>query len=403
MPTFSIIMPNYNYGNFITESIDSILKQSYKNWELIIIDNGSNDDSIKIIKEYTAQNRNIHLYQHENSENRGLVASLKLGLSKAKGEYLAFLESDDLWDSNYLEEKYKVFKKYPNVNFIFNDILEFGDKNRINTLSNHLNSCRNFCENTKWPTDISHRIASLNIVITFSAVCFKKENFEKCDFTMPIDPHIDWWFIPQITTQGESFYINKKLTKYRIHMKSYSNSTQKKYPRAQSKVFLEKLFRVLRKQNKIKYQKTMIKSLIEKMFYQKINILSLNKTDFIKSLKSKKIYLYGAGIFAEEIIAHYDISALNISGFIDASTTKAGKTLGGYKIFHKDEIPELKPDVIILCVANPDLIYYNLLGWLLEKNTVSIIVSDFFDEFQYKNILEKENISLEQTLSEILL
>lgn len=96
----SIIMPAYNASNYIQESIDSVIAQTYLNWELLIVDDGSTDATSEIIKRNILKDNRIKLFFQENS-NQAIARNL--GISKSKGELLAFLDSDDVWLSNKLK------------------------------------------------------------------------------------------------------------------------------------------------------------------------------------------------------------------------------------------------------------------------------------------------------------
>lgn len=91
----SIIMPSYGSEKFISKSIDSVLLQTYDNWELIIIDDCSPDESNKIIKEYLSKDSRIKFVKLE--KNSGAAVARNKGIEIAKGRFIAFLDSDDLW------------------------------------------------------------------------------------------------------------------------------------------------------------------------------------------------------------------------------------------------------------------------------------------------------------------
>ena len=109
MPYFSIITASYNYANYIVETMDSVLAQTYQDWELIVVDDGSKDNSVEVIKSYCQKDSRIKLFQHEFGINKGLIATIKLGIEKASSDWIAFVESDDFITPDYLE------KKLPNV------------------------------------------------------------------------------------------------------------------------------------------------------------------------------------------------------------------------------------------------------------------------------------------------
>ncbi|WP_407926414.1 glycosyltransferase family 2 protein [Aquibacillus kalidii] len=101
----TIITPSYNSARFIGETIKSVLNQSYSNWEMIIVDDCSSDDTVKIVEKYSKKDGRIHLIKLEN--NSGAAVARNTAISKAKGRYIAFLDSDDIWKPNKLSEQIK--------------------------------------------------------------------------------------------------------------------------------------------------------------------------------------------------------------------------------------------------------------------------------------------------------
>ena len=104
-PLISIITPTYNSEKFIKKTIDSILTQSYSNWELILVDDASNDSTVRIINDTIKKSTNCKLIQ--NSINQGAGVSRNLGIQEAKGDFIAFLDADDIWKPNKLETQIK--------------------------------------------------------------------------------------------------------------------------------------------------------------------------------------------------------------------------------------------------------------------------------------------------------
>ena len=103
----SIIMPSYNTEAYIAETIESVLAQSYKNWELIIVDDCSRDNTDEVVRSYLSDYR-IHYLKNE--ENKGAAFSRNLALREAKGKWIAFLDSDDLWMPKKLEKQISFMK-----------------------------------------------------------------------------------------------------------------------------------------------------------------------------------------------------------------------------------------------------------------------------------------------------
>ncbi|MBE7442729.1 MAG: glycosyltransferase [Flavobacteriales bacterium] len=124
----SIIIPCYNAEKFIAETIESVLNQTYSNWELIIIDDGSKDNSSKIITSFLTDSRIKYYYQ----ENKGVSTARNNGISKVNGVYIAFLDADDVWTPTNLEEK---------INELQSDTIDyvFSNKEHINEDSSSMN------------------------------------------------------------------------------------------------------------------------------------------------------------------------------------------------------------------------------------------------------------------------
>ena len=109
----SIIMPAYNSAKFIKESIDSVLQQTYRNWELVIFDDLSTDNTMEILKEYSIKDERIRVFQ--NDKNSGAAISRNNAIKEAKGRFIAFLDSDDIWikDKLTVQIKFMEDNNYP--------------------------------------------------------------------------------------------------------------------------------------------------------------------------------------------------------------------------------------------------------------------------------------------------
>lgn len=117
----SIIIPVYNGENFIRDSIESLLNQTYKNIEIIVVDDGSTDKTAEIVKTFEVVR---YIYQ----VNKGPSASRNLGMSLAKGKYIAFLDADDLYEPEKLQKQVEILEKNDNVDIIYTD-MKLVDKN----------------------------------------------------------------------------------------------------------------------------------------------------------------------------------------------------------------------------------------------------------------------------------
>lgn len=221
----SIITTSYNYNEYISETIKSVLAQTYSDWELIIVDDASTDNSVETIKTFCDDKR-IKLICHD--KNKGLAKAIQTGLKYAKGEWVAFLESDDMLEPESLQKRLEVAEKYPNVGLIFNDVEEFGDNNSVLAIKNNLENIREKLASLSFPQNIFDKINVDNLLLTFSAVMIKQDAIQECSLKTPIDALLDWWIFLHIAFENDAFYINEKLTKWRQHKDSYLHKRNRK-------------------------------------------------------------------------------------------------------------------------------------------------------------------------------
>jgi teichuronic acid biosynthesis glycosyltransferase TuaG len=115
-PLVSIITPSFNSDKFIAETIQSVQKQSYLNWEMIIVDDCSTDNTVSIIEQFVINDNRIRFFQLE--KNSGAGVAREMALSKATGDYISFLDADDLWKPLKLEKQLQ-FLKDNKIHFTF--------------------------------------------------------------------------------------------------------------------------------------------------------------------------------------------------------------------------------------------------------------------------------------------
>jgi glycosyltransferase involved in cell wall biosynthesis len=125
-PLISIIMPTFNRAHTIKKSIDSVVLQSYKNWELIIIDDGSTDETEKLVSNYNEK----RIFYYKQSLNQGAPVARKNGIQCSNGAFIAFLDSDDLYHKNKLEKQFYLYLKL-NSPVILCDFFEVRGNNKI--------------------------------------------------------------------------------------------------------------------------------------------------------------------------------------------------------------------------------------------------------------------------------
>ena len=122
MPKVSIIMPVYNAEKYVSEAIESVRNQSYENWELIIVDDGSTDRSPEIIDAYSRKDPRIK-FLHQKKQ--GVSMARNFALCQTHGEYVTFIDSDDVYHPDRLYRMVQIFEKYPNCDIVFSRHTEF--------------------------------------------------------------------------------------------------------------------------------------------------------------------------------------------------------------------------------------------------------------------------------------
>ncbi len=237
-PLISIIVINCQCEESLSAMLDSILKQTYTNYEIIIVDDDSTDKSIEIINQYLSEHQNICFYAHPNCESRGLPATVKLGVDNAKGEFIAFCESDDKWHSQYLEKKVDMVNTYQNVKIISNNIELFGDENAMEMCKPVIENINAFLSEGGNRIELQYN-KEMNFIPTFSAVMIRRDILQKLDFDTPIPAWINVWLYRQILKNTILYYIKEKLTYSGLH-NSYNDINMCKVYSEDVDIFLYK-------------------------------------------------------------------------------------------------------------------------------------------------------------------
>lgn len=211
----SIIVPVYNAENYILKTIEMVEKQTYTDWELLLIDDASKDLSADKIREFLKHHSSEKIHLIESKKNQGAAKSRNLGLEKAKGRYIAFLDADDVWKEEKLEKQMEFMQK-ENAGFVFS-AYEFGNENAVGT-----------GKIVHVPRTLSYQKALSRTVIFTSTVLIDTKKIEKKYIYMPDVPSEDsatWW---QILREGHiAFGMDEVLAVYRRPPKSLSSNKWK--------------------------------------------------------------------------------------------------------------------------------------------------------------------------------
>lgn len=209
----SIIMSVYNAELYLKESIESILNQTYKNIEFIIINDGSSDKSLEIIKSYK-DNRIILL---DNIQNRGLIYSLNIGIDKATGEYIARMDADDISLFNRIEEQVKFMQNNPKIDISGSNAICFGDK--IKPYKRIM---------PKKSQDIKSSLLTLTPFI-HPSIIVKSKIMKENKYDLKYNGLEDFELWVRILKKYKGWNLQKVLLKYRILDTSITRVEEKKY------------------------------------------------------------------------------------------------------------------------------------------------------------------------------
>jgi len=235
----SIIMPTFNNSNFINESIESVVNQNYIFWELIIVDDGSTDNTKNIVKDFLTDKRIKYYFQ----ENNGPATARNFGISKASGKYLAFLDSDDIWIQNKLELQLNHLKKNPICCLIHTN---------YSTFESNIQNSKPFRQTpwfSKW--DENERLLMFDTIGTLTVLTKTQLIKNLGGFKKDLYGTEDWDLWIRVSKEGKISKLHDDTAYYRIHPEGISQSFDKHLIEL-DKVYNQHVFQSKIK-NKIKY------------------------------------------------------------------------------------------------------------------------------------------------------
>lgn len=211
MNTVSIIVPVYGAADFIKETIEMVRKQTYTDWELVLVEDCSKDNTAEVLRNLEKEFQDDRIKVIYKEKNEGAAKARNTGLDMVNSRYIAFLDADDVWFSDKLEKE-MAFMKAHEAGFVFT-AYEFGDENAKGT-----------GKLVKVPQTLNYNQALSRTIIFTSTVLFDTEKIEKNYLYMPNVPSEDsatWW---RILRDGHLAYgLNEVTTIYRRPKKSLSS------------------------------------------------------------------------------------------------------------------------------------------------------------------------------------
>ena len=232
-PTLSVIMGNYNHAQYIGEALESILAQSFRPQEVVVIDDGSTDNSIQVIEAFTKRDSIVHLLRNER--NMGVVPTVNRGLEHATGDYIYSAAADDRILPGLFEISMKLLAKYPQAGLCCSDPAYFDERtSAISEIQLFLSDKPTYFTPTEWFELIRRKRAW---VAGHTSVVKRAALLEAGGMLPELRWHCDWFALLVISFRYGVCYIPESLAVMRISPSSYSASGGRQWA-AQKRVLI---------------------------------------------------------------------------------------------------------------------------------------------------------------------
>lgn len=212
--TVSVLIPTFNYANYLDEAISSALNQTYKDFELIIVDDKSSDNTDEIVSKYLHDKRVSYF---KNAKNLGLVRNFNKCLEYAKGKYIKYLLADDKFHPQLLEKFVDVMDKNPGVSLVTSHNRVFGHKDSLRKLP--------FEGRQDGREMISETIRDGNFIGEPTVVMFRKAGLEVGEFSDKYTCLVDLNMWHRLLMIGDCYIVPEALSYFRSHSKQASSKT----------------------------------------------------------------------------------------------------------------------------------------------------------------------------------
>ena len=414
MPAISIIIPVYNTKTYLKQCLDSVINQTFKDIEIICIDDGSTDGSLDILQKYAEKdNRFVILTQ----EHKGAGEARNKGMNIAKAKYIQFLDSDDWFELDMLGNMYINAEKYSTdiivcssrkVNDSGNIIEKDNPNNPINLTITPINKV--FCAR-EFKQDIFTLLTPILWNKLYLTDFLRSNNIKFSKLKIYEDvPFVH----SSVICADKIFVLNKEFVNYRynregslanlrstktidvvtscielkqfLEQKNLFNEFENAYNLALKNHILSEIS--FCNEEQYKNFMTELKELIPNDWHK---LQSSIRYDYItldylyKIIGNKRVMLWGASLFIKHILEKEEKPFKNILGIIDKNSGSWGKMCGNYKIYPPEILNDLKPDGIILTVlSNNENIYKNLKQEIKYKYPKIELMNNIF----YSNVVK---------------
>tara|TARA_R110002050_G_scaffold300276_1_gene468468 strand:+ start:41121 stop:42059 length:939 start_codon:yes stop_codon:yes gene_type:complete len=218
-PFFSVVIPLYNKEDYIEDTLKSVLNQTFQDFEIIIVNDGSTDRSLETVKSFS--DKKIIIL---NQENRGLSASRNIGIKTSKSKFIAFLDADDLWMENFLETIYWLINKHSDYYIFATNVKFLTPQKKPDLIVTKLD--------TNYKSIITNYFKPPNCVLNFSSFVTNKTVFEKVGyFNETINYGEEDDFYIRCFNTYHLIYYNDFKAYYRIGLKDQLTTPNKNFKR----------------------------------------------------------------------------------------------------------------------------------------------------------------------------
>lgn len=233
-PKISVIIPTYNCSKYITDAIQSVLNQTYNNYEIIIIDDGSTDNTKEILAPYISKN----LIKYIQQSHLGQAAARNRGLNESTGDYIAFLDADDMWKKAKLEKQIELIQK-SKVDVCYTD---------SKPIDTETGSVISYIMASKIARQLPRGNVLKHLIffnpIALPSVLVKRECFEKVGtFDESIQMGDDWDMLLRLSTRYKFDFVNEKLCIFRRNRPNSISSNKEKRITEQERI-IKKFFQL---------------------------------------------------------------------------------------------------------------------------------------------------------------
>ena len=312
MVTVSIILPVYNAAPSIKAAINSCLAQTFSDFELIIIDDGSTDDTLSILKKLASNDNRIKII---SNPHKGIVESLNLGILESKGNFIARMDADDEMFTQRIEKQIEFLKNNPSIGLVSCLVEHGGDSKSQEGYALHVN----------W----------INSIIT-------SEEIELNRFVESPIAHPSVLFRKKICEKHGMYREGNFPEDYELWLRWMDEGIK-----------IAKLPEILLRWNDLPKRLSRTDARYSNDAFQRIKAGYLAEfiTEQIKSNR-RKLWLCGAGRITRQKSAFLIASGLEIGGFVDVDPNKIGKVLNGFPVISLEELPEKEKSYVVSYVGN---------------------------------------------------